>query len=99
MRKFLTIAAVLIGIALAPAVYAADLHGIVTGKDGKAASVDVVLNDAQNAKVGDPAPTDKTGAYTFTGIKPGNYSLVVNDKVLWKGFVGPGESRHDLTLK
>lgn len=99
MRRFLTIAAVLFGIAVAPALYAAELHGIVTAKDGKPASVSVTLKDAQNAKVGEPAATDKTGAYAFKDIKPGTYTLFVDERNKLKVFVGPGETRRDLTLK
>ena len=99
MRRLLTGATVALVIALAPVIHAAGLHGIVTDKNGKPASVQVVLKDAGNAPVGKPAPTDKTGAYAFKDIKPGTYTLAVGDGNAWKIFVGPGETRRDLTLK
>jgi hypothetical protein len=99
MRRFMTLAAVVFALALAPALFAAELHGIVTGKDGKPAVVSVTLVDAQNAKVGQPVATDKTGAYTFSDIKPGNYTVFVDEKNKMKVFVGPGETRRDFTLK
>lgn len=99
MKRFVALLLVALGIALAPALYAAELHGIVTGKDGKPASVKLELRNAQNAKVGEPVSTDKTGAYTFADIKPGTYTVFVDEKNKSKVFVGPGETRRDLTLK
>jgi hypothetical protein len=99
MRRFVTLMLVALGIALAPALYAAEFHGIVTGKDGKPASVKVELRNAQNAKVGQPVSTDATGAYTFADIKPGTYTLFVDEKNKVKVFVGAGDTRRDLTLK
>jgi hypothetical protein len=99
MRRFVTLSLITLVIALAPALYAAELHGIVTGKDGKPASVKVELRNAQNAKVGEPVSTDATGAYTFADIKPGTYTIFVDEKNKTKVFVGTGETRRDLTLK
>jgi hypothetical protein len=99
MKRLVTLMAALMVLALAPAVLAAELHGIVTGKDGKPASVKVVLKDAQNAPTGVPVSTDKAGAYTFSDIKPGTYTVYVSEENKVKVFVGPGTTRRDLTLK
>jgi hypothetical protein len=102
MKKVFIALMVLTGILSFSVLYAADLHGVVTGKDGKPAVVKVVLKDAKDAQVGDPATSDKDGAYAFKDIKPGNYTVSIgekNDKNEWKIFVGPGETRRDFLLK
>ena len=52
MKRLLTGAIVALGIALAPVIHAAGLHGIVTDKNGRPASVQVVLKDAGNVEYG-----------------------------------------------
>jgi hypothetical protein len=102
MKKLFIALVIIIGFTGSSVLYAADLHGVVTGKDGKPAAVKVVLKDANDAQVGEPAATDKDGAYSFKDIKPGNYTVAVGEKKdnnEWKIFVGPGETRRDLTLK
>jgi hypothetical protein len=99
MRNVLIAVLVMLGIACASVIHAAELHGIVTDKGGKPAVVKVVLKDGNGAQVGQPAATDKTGAYSFKDIKPGSYTVVVDEKNQWKIFVGPGETRRDITLK
>jgi hypothetical protein len=102
MKKILIALILVIGFTGSSILYAANLHGVVTGKDGKPASVEVVLIDAKDAPVGEPAATDKDGAYTFKDIKPGNYTVTIGEKKdnnEWKFFVGPGETRRDFTLK
>ncbi len=99
MKKMLIALVVMVGLFFTSAVYAAELHGIVTDKTGKPAAAKVVLKDANGALVGQPAATDKTGAYSFKEIKPGNYQVVINDKDQGKVFVGPGETRRDFALK
>jgi hypothetical protein len=100
MKRLFIAFTVLIALACSAMVYAADLHGIVTGKDGKpAADIKITLKDVNDAKVGEPAATDKTGAYAFKDIKPGNYTVFVDENNKWKIFAGPGETRRDLTLK
>lgn len=102
MKKIFIALVFVIAFAGASVLYAADLHGVVTGKDGKPASVKVVLKDAKDVQVGEPAATDKDGAYAFKDIKPGNYAVIIGEKKdnnEWKFFVGPGETRRDFTLK
>jgi hypothetical protein len=101
MKKIFIAFILLIGFTGASVLYAADLHGVVTGKDGKPASVKVVLKDAKEAQVGEPAATDKDGNYAFKDIKPGNYIVTIGDQKdnVWKIFVGPGETRRDFALK
>jgi hypothetical protein len=99
MKKVLVAAVVMLGIAFASVIHAAELHGIVTDKGGKPAVIKVVLKDANGVQVGQPATTDKAGAYSFKDIKPGSYTVVVDEKNQWKIFVGPGETRRDITLK
>jgi len=99
MKNMLIALAVMVGLIFASAVHAADLHGIVTDKSGKPAAVKVALKDASGAPVGQPAATDKSGAYSFKDIKPGNYQVFINDKDQGKVFVGPGETRRDFFLK
>jgi hypothetical protein len=102
MKKILIALILVIGFTGSSILYAADLHGVVSGKDGKPASVKVVLKDAKDVQVGEPAATDKDGAYAFKDIKPGNYTVTIGEKKdnnEWKFFVGPGETRRDFTLK
>jgi hypothetical protein len=102
MKKAFIALIIIIGFAGASMVQAADLHGVVTGKDGKPASIKVVLKDAKEVQVGEPAATDKDGNYAFKEIKPGNYVVTIGEKKdnnEWKIFVGPGETRRDFTLK
>jgi hypothetical protein len=99
MKNMLVALAVMLGLAFASTVHAAELHGIVTDISGKPAAVKVILKDANGAPVGQPAATDKTGTYSFKDIKPGNYRVSINDKNEWKIFVGPGETRRDFALK
>ncbi len=99
MKNVLIVLVALLGLALASAVHAAELHGIVTDASGKPAAVKVVLKDANGAPVGQPAATDKTGTYAFKDIKPGSYQIFILDKDQGKVFVGPGETRRDFSLK
>jgi len=102
MKKIFIALIIVIGIAGSSVLHAADLHGVVTGKDGKPAAVKVTLKDAKDAQVGEPATTDKDGSYAFKDIKPGNYNVAIGDKKdenVWKIFVGPGETRRDFSLK
>jgi hypothetical protein len=102
MKKTFIALIIIIGFAGASVVHAANLYGMVTGKDGKPAAVKVVLKDAKEIQVGEPAATDKDGNYAFKDIKPGNYTVTIGEKKdnnEWKIFVGPGEIRRDLTLK
>jgi hypothetical protein len=102
MKKIFIALIMILGLAGSTILYAADLHGMVTGKDGKPTAVKVVLKDAKDLQVGEPATTDKDGSYTFKDIKPGNYTVTIGDKKdgnEWKFFVGPGETRRDFALK
>jgi hypothetical protein len=102
MKNIFIALIVLIGISCFSVLYAAELHGVVSGKDGKPAVVKVFLKDAKNVQVSEPVTTDKNGLYAFKDIKPGNYNVVIgdiNDKNEWKIFVGPGETRRDFSLK
>jgi hypothetical protein len=99
MKNMLIALVVMLGLTFASVVHAAELHGIVTDKSGKPAAAKVILKDGNGAPVGQPAATDKTGAYSFKDIKPGNYQVLINDKDQGKVFVGPGETRRDFALK
>ena len=99
MKKFITMLVVIIGIAGLSTLHAADLHGIVTGKDGKTVIVKVIIKDAKGTQVGEPITTGKDGSYAFKDIKPGSYVVVIGEKNEWKIFVGPGETRRDFSLK
>jgi len=102
MKKIFITIIVMIGIAGFSVLHAADLHGVVTGKDGNPAVVKVVLKDAKDTQVGEPVTTSKDGSYSFKDIKPGNYNVAISDKKdknEWKIFVGPGETRRDFSLK
>jgi hypothetical protein len=99
MKKLFIVLVAIMVIAGFSVLHAADLHGIVTDKDGKPAVVKVVLKDSKGAQVGEPATTGKDGSYAFKDIKPGTYIVAVGDKNEWKIFVGPGETRRDFSLK
>jgi len=99
MKKLITILVVIIGIAGFSTLHAADLHGIVTNKDGKPAVVKVVIKDDKGAQGSAPVTTGKDGSYAFKDIKPGSYVVVIGEKNEWKIFVGPGETRRDFSLK
>jgi hypothetical protein len=98
MRKLFIAMLVMVGICVSSTLYAAELFGIVSDKNGKPVETKLILNDAKGSPVGDPVSTDKKGAYAFKDIKPGSYVLIIaKDK--WKIFVGPGEIRRDFRLK
>lgn len=99
MKKIFITLIVMIGIAGFSVLHAADLHGVVTGKDGNPAVVKVVLKDTKDTQVGEPVTTSKDGSYSFKDIKPGNYNVTIGDKNEWKIFVGPGETRRDFSMK
>ena len=99
MKKLITMLVVIIVIAGFSTLHAADLHGIVTDKDGKPVIVKVVIKDAKGTQLGEPVTTGKDGSYAFKDIKPGSYVVVVGEKNEWKIFVGPGETRRDFSLK
>jgi hypothetical protein len=99
MKKVFIALAVILGIAGFSVLHAADLHGIVTDKDGKPAVVKIVLKDAKGIQVGEPVSTAKDGSYAFKDIKPGTYIVAIKEKNEWKIFVGPGETRRDFSLK
>jgi len=99
MKSRILVGIVMIGILAGSPLHAARLFGIVSAADGKPAQATVVLKDAAGAAVGQPLPTDKTGAYDFKDIKPGSYQVVIGEKNTWKIFVGPGETRRDFILK
>jgi hypothetical protein len=99
MKKLFIAMFVMVGIFTASTLYAANLFGIVSDKNGKPVATKVTLNDAKGAKVGEPVATDKKGNYAFKDIKPGSYIVVVGAKDEWKLFVGPGETRRDFSLK
>ena len=98
MKKLFMTFFVLVGILTASTLYAATLFGIVSDKTGKPVEVKVTLKDDKGAAVGTPVTTDKKGNYAFKEIKPGSYIVVVGTKDEWKIFVGPGETRRDLSL-
>ena len=99
MKKIFITILVMIGIFTASTIYAANLFGIVTDKNGKPFETKVTLKDDKGAAVGTPVTTDKKGNYAFKDIKPGSYVVVIGAKDEWKIFVGPGETRRDLNLK
>jgi hypothetical protein len=99
MKKVIIAIFVMVGIFTASTLYAANLFGIVSDKNGKPVEIQVTLKDAKGTAVGEPVTTDKKGAYAFNDIKPGSYVVVVGAKDEWKLFVGPGETRRDFRLK
>jgi hypothetical protein len=99
MKKICIVIFIMAGIFTASTLYAANLFGIVSDKNGKPVETKVTLKDAKKERVGEPVTTDKKGAYAFNDIKPGSYILVVGAKDEWKIFVGPGETRRDFRLK
>jgi predicted membrane protein len=99
MKKLFIAIFVMVGIFTASTLYAANLFGIVSDKNGKPVETKVTLKDAKGAPVGEPVATDKKGNYAFKDIKPGSYVVVVGAKDEWKLFVGPGETRRDFSLK
>lgn len=99
MKKIMVAIFVVVGILTASTLYAANLFGIVSDKNGKPVEIKITLKDAQGAQVGDPVATDKKGSYAFKDIKPGSYVVVVGAKDEYKLFVGPGETRRDFRLK
>lgn len=99
MRTIVLAVIVLTGIFFAPGLQAAELFGIVADKDGKPVQTAIILKDAAEKAVGAPVTTDKNGNYAFKDIKPGTYHVIIGTKNEWKIFVGPGETRRDLTLK
>lgn len=99
MKKRVIAFMILIGLFAAPTLYAAKLYGIVSDKNGKPVQTSVILKDAADKAVGEPAATDKAGAYAFTDIKPGTYQVHIGELNEWKIFVGPGETRRDFNLK
>jgi len=99
MKKLFIAIFVMVGIFTASTLYAANLFGIVSDKNGKPVEIKVTLKDAKGAPVGEPVTTDKKGSYAFKDIKPGSYVVVVGAKDDWKIFVGPGETRRDFRLK
>ena len=99
MKKLIIAIFVTVGIFTASTLYAANLFGIVSDKNGKPVETKVTLNDAKGAPVGEPVATDKKGSYAFKDIKPGSYVVIIGAKDDWKIFVGPGETRRDFRLK
>jgi hypothetical protein len=102
MKNIFIALIIILGFTSSTVLFAADLHGMVTGKDGKPAVVKVVLKDSKDVEIGEPATTGKDGSYAFKDIKPGNYTVTIGDKKdgnEWKFFAGPGETRRDFTLK
>ena len=99
MKKIFITILVMIGIFTASTIYAANLFGIVTDKNGKPFETKVTLKDDKGAAVGTPVTTDQKGNYAFKDIKPGSYVVVIGAKDEWKIFVGPGETRRDFSLK
>jgi hypothetical protein len=99
MRKLFIAIFVMAGIFTASTLYAANLFGIVSDKNGKPVETKVTLKDAKKEPVGEPVATDKKGSYAFKDIKPGSYIVVIGAKDEWKIFVGPGETRRDFRLK
>ncbi|MEN6320990.1 MAG: SdrD B-like domain-containing protein [Syntrophaceae bacterium] len=99
MRKLIIAMLVMVGICIAPTLYAADLFGIVSDKNANPIEITVTLKDAKDAPVGTPMLTDKKGAYAFKDIKPGSYKIIIGEKNMGKIFVGPGETRRDFRLK
>jgi hypothetical protein len=99
MKRLITALVVILGISGFSVLHAADLYGIVTGKDGKPVAVKLVLKDAKGAQVGEPVTSGKDGTYAFKDIKPGTYVVIISEKNEWKIFVGPGETRRDFSLK
>jgi hypothetical protein len=102
MKNLFIALIVMTGIAGSSILYAADLHGVVTAKDGSPVVVKVLIKDANDTQVGEPVTTGKDGSYTFKDIKPGSYNVAIGDKKdknEWKIFVGPGETRRDFSLK
>jgi hypothetical protein len=99
MRRIILVVCVMAALTAVSALHAAELSGVVTGKDGKPAVVQVVIKDSKGMQVGEPVTTDKNGAYAFRDIKPGSYTVVVAGRTEWKIFVGPGETRRDFALK
>lgn len=99
MKKTIAALLVFLGIMAATTVFAAELNGIVTDKDGKPLATKLVLKAADGAQAGEPVSSDKNGAYTFKDIKPGSYQVLINDKDEGKIFVGPGSTRRDFRLK
>ncbi|MCX5849799.1 MAG: carboxypeptidase-like regulatory domain-containing protein [Deltaproteobacteria bacterium] len=99
MKKLFIAIFVMVGIFTASTLYAANLFGIVSDKNGKPVETKVTLKDAKGAPVGEPAATDNKGSYAFKDIKPGSYIVIIGAKDEWKIFVGPGETRRDFRLK
>jgi hypothetical protein len=99
MRKLFIAIFFMVGIFTASTLYAANLFGIVSDKNGKPVETKVTLKDAKGAPVGDPVATDKKGSYAFKDIKPGSYVVIIGANDDWKIFVGPGETRRDFRLK
>ena len=99
MKKGFAALAVLIAISIPALLCAAELTGIVTGKDGKPAAAKIVLKGADGGADGGSVSSDANGAYSFKDIKPGSYQILVNDKDEGKIFVGPGSTRRDIRQK
>jgi len=99
MKKLIITMLVMVGICIAPTLYAADLFGIVSDKNANPIETTVTLKDAKGAPVGAPVLTDKKGAYAFKDIKPGLYKVTIGEKNVGQVFVGPGETRRDFRLK
>lgn len=99
MKMIVATAILILEIVAPSAVFAADLNGIVTDKDGKPVATRLVLKTADGAQIGEPVSSDKNGAYAFNDIKPGSYQVVIGGKDEGKIFVGPGTTRRDFRLK
>ncbi len=98
MKRLLVALVIITGVAGFSVLYAAELSGLVTDKNGKPVVIQLTLKDANGVQVGVPVTTSKDGTYSFRDIKPMFYTVTVGDKNQWKIFVGPGVTRRDFKL-
>ncbi len=99
MKKILLALVILTGIAGGSVLHAAEVWGIVTGRDGRPVpGKQVTLKNTAGPQKLQSTRSGSDGKYSFKNIDLKSYTISV-DGGEFTIFVGPGENRRDFTLK
>lgn len=99
-KALLTTILMMLTFGFAPMVFSAELNGFLFDKNGEPLSqTQILLKGTEGLASQGPVKSQKNGSYIFTGIEPGEYTVVIGEKDNVDIEIKPGWTRRDFRLK